>query len=57
MRGIRPVSVKTMKNVLSKVGLEVHKEKVLLALITPMLIVLYLAICKHIQLGSTYTDP
>ena len=25
----------TMKNVLSKVGLDVHKEKVLLALITP----------------------
>ena len=25
-----------MKNVLSKVGLDVHKEKVLLALITPI---------------------
>ena len=38
-----------MKNVLSKVGLDVHKEKVLLALITP-----YFTSLKH-SLGAIFT--
>ena len=46
-----------MKNVLSKVGLDVHKEKVLLALITPHKLATYTALHSSYHIGEPSINP